>query len=117
MTRGFSLIEMLAALTILALAGLAVLNLMQVSTQNAAALESRSLAMLAAENVINREILSPGPIEADTGSYELAGLRYDWALRVENTTDSDLVRLVLTVTAEDSEAVLAQVETFRRRSR
>ncbi len=114
---GFSLIETMAALAILSLTGLAVLNMMQVTTRNAAAIEERSLAMLAAENLLNQEILSNREFEARSGDYELAGVRYDWTLRVDNTTDPDLLRLAMSVRSAEGEQILAELETFQRRRR
>lgn len=115
--EGFSLIEMLAALAILALAGLAMLNMMQVTTRNAAAVESRSLAMLAAENVINTELLRAEELDAQTGEYALAGMTFDWSLRVENTTDRELQRVVISVSDAETGQDLARLETYQRRRR
>lgn len=114
---GFTLIEMMVALAILALAGLAVLNMMQASTRNAAAVETRSLAMLAAENLLNEQVLSPQTPQGGNGLYELAGIAYAWDFRVEDTTDQDLLRLVIAVRGPDSDQILAEVETYRRRGR
>lgn len=113
--EGFTLIEMMVALAILTLAGLAVLNMMQASTRNAAAVEARSLAMLAAENVLSIELVADASPESRDGSYELAGVEYDWDLSVEATTDRDLLRIVLTIHEAGEDRVLARVETYRRR--
>lgn len=113
--QGFSLIEVMVALVILALGGLALLNLMQASTRNTVAVQDRALAMLAAENLLNAELLRQDPHEARSGSYELAGATYDWSLQVNPAGDADLLHLTLEIAPQDSEAVLASIETFRRR--
>jgi general secretion pathway protein I len=114
--RGFSLIEVMTALAILALAGLAVVNMVSVTTRNTTAVETRALGMVAAENLMNMELLRPGRIQGRTGEYELAGVRYAWELDVAATTDRELVRLVMTVREVGSDYVVGRIETFRRRS-
>lgn len=112
---GFSLIEMMAALSVVAIAGLALLNMVQATTRNTAHVQERALAMVAAENLLNTELLRGQDPQARSGRYELGGAAYDWRLRVEPTSDADLLRLRLDVRLEDEAAVLAELETFRRR--
>ncbi|WP_300553451.1 type II secretion system minor pseudopilin GspI [Maricaulis sp.] len=114
--RGFSLIEVMTALAILALAGLAVVNMVSVTTRNTTAVETRALGMVAAENLMNMELLRPGRIQGRSGDYELAGVHYAWELDVGATTDRELVRLVMTVREAESDYVVGRIETFRRRS-
>lgn len=114
--RGFSLIEVMTALAILALAGLAVVNMVSVTTRNTTAVETRALGMVAAENLMNMELLRPGRVQGRSGDYELAGVHYAWELDVGATTDRELVRLVMTVREAESDYVVGRIETFRRRS-
>ncbi len=113
--NGFSLIEVMVAVFVLALSGIAIVQLMQTSTRNTAAVQERSIAMLAAENVLNTELIRPGRLQDRQGGYDIAGRRYDWRLDVEGTTDAGLLRVVLEVRAEDDDRVLSRLETFRRR--
>lgn len=113
---GFSLIEVMTALAILALAGLAVVNMVSVTTRNTTAVETRALGMVAAENLMNMELLRPGRVQGRSGDYELAGVHYAWELDVGATTDRELVRLVMTVREAESDYVVGRIETFRRRS-
>ena len=114
--RGFSLVEVMVALFVLALAGIAIVQLMQSSTRNTTAVQERAVAMLAAENLMNAAIIRPGRIESQSGRYDIGGRAFDWRLRIDNTTDADLVRLTLQVTEPDNDAVLAELQTHRRRS-
>lgn len=113
---GFSLIEMMAALAVLALAGIAVMQLLQTTTQNTAALEERSLAMLAAENILNEQLLIAADRGNRSGSYALAGVEYDWRLAINRTTDTALLQYVVTIHPDSQDRTLARIETFRRRS-
>ena len=113
---GFSLIEMMAALAVLALAGIAVVQMLQTTTQNTAALEERSLAMLAAENILNEQLLIAVARGNRSGVYALAGVDYDWRLAINPTTDADLLHYVVTIHPDSEDRTLARIETFRRRS-
>lgn len=111
---GFTLIEMMMALAVLAIAGLALMNMTQATTRNTGAVEARALAMLAAENVLNTELLRPGRPQSRSGTYELAGSEYDWALDVGATDDAGLLRLHLEVREASSGRLGAELDTFRR---
>lgn len=111
---GFSLIEMLAALAVVSIAGLALLNMTQATTRNTGAVQDRALAMLAAENLMNMRILDAATPRSADGAYALGGVTYDWSLDVSATDDTDLLRLHLVLREEGSRQVLAELDTFRR---
>lgn len=114
---GFSLIEMLVALSVLSISGLALLNATQQSTRGAQIIEARSMAALAAENILNTELIERAgqPLTSDAGRYELAGRGYDWTLSVLPTSDAGLVRVELIV-EEDGGDGRHSILTFRRAS-
>ncbi|RKQ96171.1 MULTISPECIES: type II secretion system minor pseudopilin GspI [Maricaulis] len=111
---GFSLIEMMTALAIVAIAGLALMNLTRTTTQNTAAVETRALAALAAENLLNTEWLRADAPEARSGRYELGGVSYDWRTRIAQTGEAGLVRIHIELTESGQDQVLASLDTFRR---
>jgi general secretion pathway protein I len=111
---GFSLIEMMAALAVLAIAGLALVNMTSATTRNAAAVQERALAAIAAENILNREILRGTRPQSGSGEYALGGTDYAWELAVSQTGDAGLLRLHLVVRAAGSEQIAAELDTFRR---
>ena len=80
---GFSLIELMVALAVLSIAGLALLNAVQQSTRTTAILESRSLARLAADNILNERLARSGALAEDNGRYEIAHRVYNWSLVIE----------------------------------
>jgi general secretion pathway protein I len=112
---GFSLIEMLVALSVLSVAGLALLNATHQASRGAQMIEARSLAALAAENVMNAELIEQagGRLTSDRGRYSLAGREYDWTLTVLPTTDAGLVRVELAV-EETGGGGAHSILTFRR---
>jgi len=111
---GFSLIEMMVALAVVAIAGLALMNLTQITTRNTDAVERRALAALAAENLLNTEWLRPGVPQGRSGRYELGGISYDWRTRTAPTGEPGLVRVELELTESGREQVLVRLDTFRR---
>lgn len=112
---GFSLIELLVALAVLSIAGMALLNAVQTSTRTTSVLESRGIAQIAADNILNERLARTGALVEDSGTYEIAERAYDWSLEIEATTDEALARvtLVLTDLADGREA--ARLVTFTRR--
>ena len=111
---GFSLLEVLIALFVLATAGLTSVSLMQTSTRHAGHAQSRALAALSAENMMNLALLEE-QVEARIGRYLIAGREFEWTLEIHATDDPALVRLVLEVRNEPGQSPLARVQTFRRR--
>ena len=111
----FSLIELLVALAVLSIAGMALLNAVQTSTRTTSVLESRGIAQIAADNILNERLARTGALAEDSGTYEIAERAYDWSLEIEVTTDEALARvtLVLTDLADGREA--ARLVTFTRR--
>ena len=115
---GFSLIEMLAALTILALAGVALMNALTTSTRSATLAREMTLAQIAAQNLLSEQILDtdPGQMRERSGEYALGGLSFTWVLEIEATGQPDLVRLRLVISDPETEAVYQALETLRRTS-
>ena len=114
---GFSLVEMLAALAVLAIAGLALMNAVTQSGRAAGLARESALARTAAENLMNQAVLDATAqrgIAEEEGVYELAGRVYAWRIETFETTDPQLRRVVLGVWDEEAEQLLAERITFRR---
>lgn len=112
---GFSLVEMLAALAILSMAGLALMNAVTASGRSAIIAHERALAGLAAQNLMNTAILEAHPlrgIEDSRGVYTLAGIEYEWTIAVEPTPDPALRRVTLVVS--DDRGPAAELTSFTR---
>lgn len=94
---GFSLVEMLAALTVLAIAGLALVQALTQSARAAVMSEDRALAALAAENVFaGWRLDTAGPAARPAqGAYAFAGRNYDWRIETAPTPEDGLIRVTL----------------------
>ena len=114
-TSGFSLIEMLAALAVLAIAGMALTHAMTTSIRAAGFSQQVSLAGLAADNLLALALAGEGgrSLRDRSGVYELADRRYDWRLEVEETADPQLLRVTVIVVRDQREQ--ARRTTFVRR--
>lgn len=111
---GFSLVEMLAALAILAVAGLALMNAMTTGVRAAGLAQETALAGLAADNILALQIAGEGgQLRARSGAYELAGVSYDWRLSIDAAPGASLDQVTLVLEREDREA--ARRVTFVRR--
>jgi len=104
-TSGFSLIEMLAALAVLAIAGMALTSAMTSSIRAAGFSQQVSLAGLAADNLLALNLAGEGgrSLRDRTGVYEIAGRSYDWRLEVGETADPQLTRITLVVEQNQQE--------------
>jgi len=89
---GFTLVEMLAALVVLAIAGLALVQALTQSARAATLAEDRALAAMAAENVLaDWRLERTGPPRPATGQYAFAGRDYEWSIDISPTAESGLV--------------------------
>lgn len=97
--RGFTLLEVLVALAVLALSLAATIKAAGSSAGNMAYLRERTVAGWVAENIINEILLSrdwPG-IGERSGTALMAGREWRWTVKVSSTDDADLRRLDVAV--------------------
>ncbi|MEO1038497.1 MAG: type II secretion system minor pseudopilin GspI [Pseudomonadota bacterium] len=114
---GFSLVEMLAALAVLAIAGLALMNAVTQSGRAAGMARDAAFAHAAAENLMNQALLDADPqlgVRDSDGDYELAGRQYAWRIEVSRTSQPGLQRVLLTLSDEGEARILAELTTFKR---
>ncbi len=96
---GFTLLEMLVALGIFSLAGIAIINLMGHSVRTAALLGDRALASQVAQNLAIERITDPAApaLGRQTGSERNGGLSWAWTVDTSRTDDARLVRINIAV--------------------
>ena len=102
-TRGFTLIEVLAALVIVALGMLGVIQAVTQTARNGSYLREKTLAHWIAMNVITERRLLPVPPEvAETSDdVEFAGQRWRWTMNVTQTEVESLRRMDVAVRYAD----------------
>jgi general secretion pathway protein I len=98
-TAGFTLIEVLAALVIVALGMLGVIEAVTQSARNGTYLRDKTLAHWIAMNVITERRLqsAPPPVAESSDDVEFAGQRWHWTMRVTQTQVASLRRMDVAV--------------------
>ncbi|MDQ2696256.1 MAG: type II secretion system minor pseudopilin GspI [Pseudomonadota bacterium] len=114
--RGFTLLEVLVALAVLAVALSALIKAAGESAANVAYLRDRTFAVWVATNVANANLRDADwpAVGSSDGSTELAGREWRWERRVSDTSQEDLRRLDIIVTAPGDDAPLAELAAFKR---
>jgi general secretion pathway protein I len=103
-SRGFTLIEVLAALVIVALGMLGVIEAVTQSARNGTYLREKTLAHWIAMNVVTERRLQPSApaIGETSGDVDYAGSRWHWRLRVTQTQLESMRRMDVAVRAASS---------------
>jgi len=112
--RGFTLIEVLIALAVLAIALSAILHTVGQSTDLTMDLRDRYLALWVAQNRLATHQLErdwPSPDTTD-GTTEMAGREWRWREQVSTTPEPALRRIEIEVRAAGSEGRLARLVGF-----
>lgn len=112
--RAFTLIEMLVAVAVLAIALGAIISGMGLYTRNAADLRERTLALIVAHNRLTELELErawPNAGKSD-GDVELGGVKWEWTAEVKATPDPHLRRVDLSVTLPGRESASASLSAF-----
>ncbi len=102
-SRGFTLIEVLAALVIVALGMLGVIQAVTQTARNGTYLREKTLAHWIAMNVITERRLLPSPPDVSESSddVEFAGQRWRWTMNVTQTEVESLRRMDVSVRPAD----------------
>lgn len=114
-TRGFTLVEVLVAVAVLAIAMSAVITAMARQADNAGYLRQKTVALWVAHNRLTElQLEDEWP---DTGrsddEVEMAGAEWRWEINVQNTEDDRLRRVDVSVRPADAkEGSMAQLSGF-----
>jgi general secretion pathway protein I len=101
---GFTLLEVLIALAVLALGMLAVLGAAGTSTRSGAQLRDKTFASWVAMNELTSVRLGCNTSGSDTfnGDADMAGQKWHWEAKTSATSDPDLMRIDIDVSQADS---------------
>lgn len=103
---GFTLIEMLVALSVFSLAALALIRLQAYTSRNAAALETRVIAQSVVRNRSVEILTDPRPpaLGRSNGQVKNGGLTWNWTQEAKLTEDQRFVQVDITATESVSDA-------------
>ena len=112
---GFSLVETIAAMGILAMAALPLMQVASDATQNTARLETRLLARTVAENVMARTMARPDTPDAgiSLGVEAQLGREFNWALTAGPAEQGQVQALEVMVRGAHDEQVLARLVSLK----
>jgi general secretion pathway protein I len=112
---GFTLIEVVVAVAVLAVAMGAIISGMARYADNAAWLQEKTLALIVAHNRLTEIELEPAWPETGNsdGDVTLSGVRWRWYVTVSETPDPNVRRIDIRVQAEGREADAAMLSAFK----
>lgn len=113
---GFTLLEVLVALAVLAIAMGAIINAATQSIASTAYLRDQTFASWVALNKVNELLLDPEPWPEEgsqQGNAELANRVWRWEARFAKTDDPDLRRLEVTVRSTGNASALSALTAFK----
>lgn len=113
-SRGFTLIEIVVALAVLAVALGALITGMARYADTAGVLRERTLGLWVAHNRLAELQLQPGlPATGNSdGDVRMGDIDWRWRVEVSEAADPTLRRIDITVRAEGRESDAAQLTTF-----
>ncbi|WP_085300681.1 type II secretion system minor pseudopilin GspI [Cognaticolwellia mytili] len=113
--NGFTLIEVMLAMAVFSIAGIAILGTADTNARNLGHLESKIIASWVASNQLVEVTLDTvwPPKNNKKGKVELAGQEWFWQQKVLKTTDKNLRAVVMEVRlTETEESILSSLTTY-----
>jgi len=118
-TTGFTLIEVMLAMAVFAIAGVALLTTADNHFRNMGHLESKMLASWIASNQLVEATLDKNwpPKHNKKGKVELAGKEWFWLQKVIKTTDNNMRAVVIEIRLSDKQtSATSSVMTYLSKS-
>jgi len=120
LSKGFTLIEVMLAMAIFAIAGVALLGSADTSLRTLSQLEQKMIASWVVSNQLVEASLDQSwpPKNNKTGKSEIAGHEWFWQQKVIKTTDKNMRAIVVEVRADEKdESALALMMTYVSKSK
>jgi general secretion pathway protein I len=120
LSLGFTLIEVMLAMAIFSIAGIALLSAADNNIKNLSHLENKVLANWVASNQLVTATLDPvwPPKNNKKGTVEMAGQEWFWLQKVIKTENKDMRSVVIEIrNKEDEELAITSLVTFVSKSR
>ncbi|MBA6392250.1 type II secretion system minor pseudopilin GspI [Colwellia sp. BRX10-3] len=104
--KGFTLIEVMLAMAVFSIAGIAILGTADTNARNLGYLESKIIASWVASNQLVEITLDTSwpPKNNKKGKVELAGQEWFWQQKVVKTTDKDMRAIVMEVRLDEKKS-------------
>ena len=113
--KGFTLIEVMLAIAIFAIAGVALMGATHNNLSNLSHIEQKAIAQWVASNQLVASSLETTwpPKNNKRGDVELAGTKWFWLQRVEKTADANMQQVTIEVRAlEKDKNPIAMLVTY-----
>jgi general secretion pathway protein I len=111
---GFTLVEVLVALFVMATAGTALVALRAQTIQATARLETHALAQMLADNLAGEVWLRrDGVADSEAGSQIFVRREWEWQITYEATPQPRLRRVTITVRSANSPRIVARRELIK----
>jgi len=113
--RGFTLIEVLLALSVFSLAGIALLNTADSHFKSLSIIENQMYAeWIAADQLVEANLEQSWPPKNNKkGKVELAGREWHWLQKVTKTADKEMRSIVIEVRMDEGDTLaLTSLETY-----
>ncbi len=101
--RGMTLLEVLVALAVFAIASLSVMQTILQSVNTIARFEERAFASMVVDNQMAMVMLSSAPTSTVKGQSELANQRWYWTIQPVKTSDNLLKAFDISVAKEEEQ--------------
>lgn len=113
-SRGFTLLEVLVAVAVLAVALAAILSGMARYADNASYIREKTIALWVAHNRLTEIKTATGWPDTGTsdGKVDMAGISWKWSENVQTTPDEQLRRIDISVQREGSDTSIATLSGF-----
>ena len=113
--KGMTLIEVLVAIVIMAVAVSTLLSLLSIQTRNAIAIRDRAMARIAAENAMIDVVAADmrGVRLEEGGVIEIGDHRFSWSIERTPTPYPGLDSIMVLVRPSDGVTILASLSTVR----